>query len=502
MKLATSFTGTRGVRYPSPDVARGFMLLLIALANIPFWTNVTHASALSDAVDTAWLWVRSLLVDSRAYPLFAMLFGFGLVTMSTGASPQVPPPTSAPCPAWRTAVSRRRRRRPGPVTQATVDARRLVRRRGLWMILFGAVHAVLFSGDIIGPYGLVAVIFAGWITRKHWKRAVAFCVVVVVAGTTAFLNMGSFLASQGTTSATDAHQGAGASTDTVLSYVSDGLLAWGGSLVSALFFSMIVPAMFLGARLADTDLITHPERHRRLLVAVGLGGLGLGAAGGIGFAMWAAGGHLVAWTMPLHTLTGVAGACGWLALLALYAGGPRPDGRLTGLRRLASSVGRRSMTAYLSQSFLFATIFLALPALTGIELHLGEARAAGIALAVWLVTVGLCAALERGGHAGPFETLLRTAVAAVSADAGWRPLLPLRPRPHRWHLQHLRPGALSPRNTGRRPERWGGLPRRPEGVCHHGLEGFCMVGRPDDRLQGASSHHVLRTVSRLAEREG
>ena len=69
------------------------------------------------------------------------------------------------------------------------------------------------------------------------------------------------------------------------------------------------------------------------------------------------------------------------------------------------------MTAYLSQTFLFAIIFMVLPALTGIELHLGEARAAGIALAVWLVTVGLCAALERGGHAGPFETLLRTAVA-------------------------------------------------------------------------------------------
>lgn len=69
------------------------------------------------------------------------------------------------------------------------------------------------------------------------------------------------------------------------------------------------------------------------------------------------------------------------------------------------------MTAYLSQTFLFAIIFLALPALTGIELHLGEARAAGIALAVWLTTVGLCAVLERGGHTGPFEALLRTAVA-------------------------------------------------------------------------------------------
>ena len=69
------------------------------------------------------------------------------------------------------------------------------------------------------------------------------------------------------------------------------------------------------------------------------------------------------------------------------------------------------MTAYLSQTFLFAIIFMALPALTGIELHLGEARAAGIALAVWLVMVGLCAVLERGGHTGPFEALLRTAVA-------------------------------------------------------------------------------------------
>ena len=411
MKLATSFTGTRGVRYPSPDVARGFMLLFIALANIPFWTNVTRASAPADAVDTVWLWVRSLLIDSRAYPLFAMLFGFGLVTMvnrciASGAASylsSLPGVEDGREPTSQEAAWARE--------QATVDARRLVRRRGLWMILVGAVHALLFSGDIIGSYGLVAVVFAGWIARKHWKRAVAFCVVVIAVGTTTFLNMGSFLASQGATSAADAHQGSAESTGTVLSYISDGLLSWCGSLVSSLFFSMVVPAMFLGARLADTDLITHPERHRRLLVAVGLGGLGLGAAGGIGFAVWAAGGTLVAWTMPLHSLTGVAGACGWLALLSLYAGGSRPDGRLTGLRRLASTVGRRSMTAYLSQTLLFAIIFMALPALTGIELHLGEARAAGIALAVWLTTVGLCAVLERGGHTGPFEALLRTAVA-------------------------------------------------------------------------------------------
>ena len=410
MKLATSFTGTRGVRYPSPDVARGFMLLLISLANITFWTGVARVSAPNDAADTAWLWVRTLLVDARSYPLFAMLFGFGLATMvnrriTSGARSYLESLPGVEAGREPTAQEEAWARE-----QATVDARRLVRRRGLWMVLFGAAHAVLFSGDVIAAYGLVAVIFAGWLARKHWKRAAVLCAVVVVACVVITFVIESFMTSQGAASATDMHAGAGESATTLLSYVSHGVTSWAVNL-STTPISLVVPAMFLGARLADTDLIAHPERHRRLLTGVGLGGLGIGAVGGIGVAQWATGGSLNLWAVPLHQVAGLAGACGWLALLALYAGGPRPDGRLTGLRKLASNVGRRSMTAYLSQTFLFAIIFLALPALTGMELHLGEAWAAGIAVAVWLVTVGLCAVLERGGHAGPFETLLRTAVA-------------------------------------------------------------------------------------------
>ena len=410
MKLATSFTGTRGVRYPSPDVARGFMLLLISLANITFWTGVARVSAPNDAADTAWLWVRTLLVDARSYPLFAMLFGFGLATMVNRRIASGTQSYLQSLPGVEAGREPTAQEEAWAREQATVDARRLVRRRGLWMILFGAVHAVLFSGDIIAAYGLVAVIFAGWLARKHWKRAAVLCAVVVVACVVITFVIESFMTSQGAASATDMHAGAGESATTLLSYVSHGVTSWAVNL-STTPISLVVPAMFLGARLADTDIIAHPERHRRLLTVVSLGGLGIGAVGGIGVAQWATGGSLNLWAVPLHQVAGMVGACGWLALLALYAGGPRPDGRLTGLRKLASNVGRRSMTAYLSQTFLFAIIFLALPALTGMELHLGEAWAAGIAVAVWLATVGLCAVLERGGHAGPFETLLRTAVA-------------------------------------------------------------------------------------------
>ena len=411
MKLATSFTGTRGLRFPAPDVSRGLMLLFIALANIPFWTSVTRSSAPGDAADMAWLWMRTLLVDHRAYPLFSLLFGFGLATMVNRRIASGTQSYLQSLPGVEAGREPTSQEEFWAREQATVDARRLVRRRGAWMILFGAAHAALFSGDIIGTYGLAAVVFAGWLTRKHRKRAMAVSAVVTLATISTMHTMSTHVAAQGLSAAAVMKQGAGESATTLLSYVSGSITSWAGNSVATVLFSMVVPAMFLGARLADTDLIAHPERHRRLLTAVGLGGLGVGAAGGIGYGLWATGGTLAAWTAPLHEVTGLVGACGWLALLALYAGGPREDGRLTGLRKLASNVGRRSMTAYLSQTFLFAIIFLALPALTGIELHLGEARAAGIAAAVWLATVGLCAALERGGHAGPFETLLRTAVA-------------------------------------------------------------------------------------------
>ena len=426
MKLATSFTGTRGVRYPSPDVARGFMLLLISLANITFWTGVARVSAPNDAADTAWLWVRTLLIDARSYPLFAMLFGFGLVTMVNRRIVSGTQSYLQSLPGVEAGREPTEQEEVWAREQATVGARRLVRRRGLWMVLFGAVHAVLFSGDVIAAYGLVAVIFAGWLARKHWKRAAVLCAVVVVACVVITFVIESFMTSQGAASATDMRAGGGESATTLLSYVSHGVTAWAVNL-STTPISLVVPAMFLGARLADTDFIAHPERHRRLLTGVGLGGLGIGAVGGIGYGIWATGGTLAGWTAPLHEVTGLAGACGWLALLALYAGEPTADGRLAGLRRLASNVGRRSMTAYLSQTFLFAIIFLALPALTGIEFHLGEAQAAGIAAAVWLATVGLCTVLERGGHAGPFETLLRTAVARSERKRAMAPPPAVRP---------------------------------------------------------------------------
>jgi len=409
MRLITSFTGSRGVRYPAPDVARGFMLLLIALANVPTWVHLSRSSTPpADTIDTAWLWVRTLFIDQRSFPLFAMLFGFGLATMinrriasGTRAYLQSLPGVDAgrePTPqeqAWAR-------------EQATVDARRLVRRRGWWMILFGFVHGIFFPGDIIGAYGLVAVIFAGWLARKRYSRLYVVGAVIMLIAACSFLAMGFASPETMEWSGAQGNQAAMA-----LPWFVTNIVGWTVGLFVQVLVALIVPAAVIGARLADTDIVTQPDRHRRLLISTGIGGLALGALAALHSALAnVLLGTLWPWDFAVKELFGIVGACGWLALLALYAGGPTPDGRLTGLRRLASAVGRRSMTVYLSQTILFGTIFVIIPVLaTGERLWVGEAAAALIALGVWLVTVVLCVALERGGHAGPFETLLRTAVA-------------------------------------------------------------------------------------------
>ena len=430
-----SFTGAASVRYPAPDVARGFMLLLIALANAPFWLVLFRDRAEVTGADTIWTGLRAALVDHRSYPLFAMLFGFGLAIMARrrietamrSAQADLPPGTD---PAARERHLDRARE------AAVVDARRLVRRRGLWMILFGAVHGIIFAGDIIGTYGVIATIFAGTIVERKRTRMLVVGIVMTLVCAWSMSYMG-WAAGGGPEAA-----GLTASEATAFSPVVrtapgpslpfDNLIGWLFSTFFALTSAMTIPAAFLGVRLADSDLMSRPDRHRRALLVGGAAALVVGAAGSvlntrltggapiytlIGGApapqSFLTGPALPVWlaslTPVIDILTGLVGACGWLALLAAWAG--PGGGPLRGVRWLLSAVGRRSMTVYIGQSVLFILVFGAL-LLAGAPAP-GEAVAALIAVAVWVALAGACAWMEHGGRTrGPLEILLRHAVAA------------------------------------------------------------------------------------------
>ena len=437
-----SFTGPASVRYPAPDVARGFMLLLIALANAPFWMVLLRTRAEVTGADAVWMGLRAAFVDHRSYPLFAMLFGFGLATMarrrieagprSTAAVAADADPAVAHASAADTATARATtstaaataRTGAGGISAArraapAAGARRLIRRRGLWMLVFAAVHGALFMGDIIGAYALIAVVLAGPIAGRG-RRTQA-----VVGGLSAavclgyMLYIGWFLSVGGVTVSTAGAAGGGVVGGIAEMlrgplYPAVSLVLWAGGTMVTILTSLTLPAALLGVRLADTDLLTRPDRHRRALLVGGAAALVVGAAGALPRILPSLGvgvpARVTVVASALDVATGMVGACGWLALLAAWAG-PGAGAPLHGARRLLSAVGRRSMSVYIGQSLLFALVF-------GLLAHCGappprQTTAALIGVAVWAVLAGACAWMERSGRTrGPLEILLRRAVAA------------------------------------------------------------------------------------------
>ena len=453
-----SFTGARQVRFPAPDVARGFMLALIALANVPFWLryfpDAPHAgeaalAAMNDA-DQWWYLVRTLFVDRRAYPLFSILFGFGMAIMASRtmererrvAMDAIPPELSA---GWnplqreivRDAVERRARR----------AAARLIRRRGWWMLAFGLVHAVFFSGDIIGAYGLVAVIFAEVIVmRRAWLRVLVGAFIASLS----LLGIWSMAAIAGREPMVfEFHDPVRLDAGYPLVSVGSWLIATPMTVLTAL----VVPCVMIGVGVARWGLLQDPRGRGPLLVGIALVGLGIGALGALPFALmqldWACAGS-ASWSYPLFHASGVAGACGWLALLALVGGGPREN--LGSVCAFLSAIGRRSMTAYLSQTLLFMVMFGVRGAF-GVRV-LGVAVSGLLALGVWALIGFGCVIAEVGGTSrGPAEWALRWLVAKTA-----RPL-PLPTLPLAFPTASVGPGAAIPGPSFAMPPVPGAEPR-------------------------------------------
>lgn len=358
----------------APDLARGVMLALIALANVHTYVHARPVGLRGyprdlDALDRTVVFAQMLLVDGRAYPLFALLFGYGLTQL-----------------AWRRAA----------VGRPAVVVEGLVRRRSGWLVAIGFTHGfLLFSGDIVGAYGVLGVALAGVLVSGTDRTLLA-----VAAGGIAF---GGLLgAVSGLPTGPRAATGSSAVTDPVAA-AGQRAVEWlvGGLLVQAL---AVFGAVALGAWAARRRLLDEPARHRGVLRRVAVVGIGGGLLLGLPFALLTA----QLWVAPplgppaaaLHTLGGFAMGVGYAAALGLLAvGGAGPVGRTL------AAAGRRSLSCYLAQSVAFAAL---LPAWTlGLGATASVAQLALLAAGVWLVTVAVAMLSDRAGYRGPAETLLR-----------------------------------------------------------------------------------------------
>jgi uncharacterized protein len=372
----------------TPDLARGAMLLFIALANS---ANVVFASqpGLDPTPTGAGRILNFLLaafVDSRAYPVFAVMFGYGLVQLA--------------------------RRRGG----GAGDARRILLRRNGWLVGFGLVHAaLLYFGDFLAAYGIVGIIATLLLLNRSdrfhravlWVWGAQLVYVIVLAA----LLVARLAADTGGHAMLQNSPNPSLAAPTYVQSVVERLAEWPVHTATVIPFIIVV---WLGMWAARRRLLEDPAQHRSLLAWTAAVCLTVTVAGGLPYALLSAGvldvsPAAVEQMAILHAVSGGYGGPGYVALIALVGmwlstkDAASPVGRATAA---VSALGRRSLSGYLFQSVVWAVLL----APWGMALGgpAGDAFvAAGIAILAWAASVAAASRLEEWGMAGPAERVLR-----------------------------------------------------------------------------------------------
>ncbi|MFC7326587.1 DUF418 domain-containing protein [Marinactinospora rubrisoli] len=364
----------------APDLARGLMLLVIAVVHAHMYVNATAYLPAGyptegGPLDRLAAGALTLLADGRGYPMFAALFGYGLA---------------------RILVREEARGRGWPAV------RRLLRRRAWWLLVFGACHGVLlFGGDILGPYGLLSLLFVSALRlsdRSLLRLAVCCAVVLPVLYNAVYVGLVT-----ATGAGASSAQGSG-------DYLADMLLRVGSWPFTTVLFAIggaapLLVGMWAGRR----GLLDHPERHRTLLRRTAAVGLGAAVAGGLPLALVNAlvwdDASTVAMTVAsvLHTVSGYLGGFGYAALVGLLAA--RLADRRGPVVTALAGCGQRSMTCYLLQSVAWLVLFA--PFALGLAGHIGVASSLLVGAAVWLTGIAVAELLRHANRRGPAEALIR-----------------------------------------------------------------------------------------------
>ncbi|GAA4877751.1 DUF418 domain-containing protein [Actinomycetospora straminea] len=363
-------TGPAGLatRSVTPDLARGLLLALIAVANAHLYLVARPIGYRGypvelPGVDRVLAVVQMVLVDGRVYPLFAALVGYGLARLAERAP------------------------------------ERVLRRRGLVLLGVGALHGVLlFPGDIIGAYGLVALLCAPMVASSVGSRAASRALLVTAGG----LAVVGVLLSTGQGTPQGVPTVPSIAAPTVAAFLGEHPPAW---LVTTVFSALLTaPAVLVGVVIAQSGTLDDPVAHRRRLAVWAVGGLGAGVLLGLPLALavagtWAPAGATGALVGAAHAAGGYAGALGLLGVMGLLGSVSWPG------RDLVAAAGTWSMTLYLSQSVVFVAVFATIAGGLGASASLVTATTVG--LATWLVGVLVAGPLARAGHRGPAEIVVR-----------------------------------------------------------------------------------------------
>lgn len=391
MSIATAPRISRGParraeRALAPDLARGAMLLIIALANVAgvVFAGEPGLDTTPEGADRGLNFLLFELVHARGYPVFAVMFGYGLVQLA---------------------------RRQDAAGATPKQVRSVLLRRNLWLVVFGFAHAaLLYYGDFLGAYGIVGLVMTLVLLRRgdkfHRIVLVLWALSAVEILVIGAIVMSNILGGSGGSAPLPSGHVESLAAPGYFASMLDRLGEWPMHTLTVLPFIIIA---WLGMWAARRRVLEEPARHKTLLRWTAVIGLGVAIVGGLPAALVSAGWLRVdesaaSLMLMLHGGSGMFAGPGYVAVFGLIAMRvTRPGPVVSAL----SALGQRSLSGYLFQSV--AWLILLAPFTLALGDRFGSPVVTGlvIAVAVWLATVLIARLLDKRGQAGPTEIVLR-----------------------------------------------------------------------------------------------
>ncbi|HDR7326896.1 MULTISPECIES: DUF418 domain-containing protein [Bacillus cereus group] len=371
-------------RAVSLDLARGTMLLLIVLAHAPLYLyaadpGIMHRVESSSFFDQIVNLFGIFIIDNRARAMFAVLLGYGLVLAFEGQ------------------ISKGKNE---------IQAVKIVRKRSLYLILFGIVLAVLIGGqDILMAYGL-AGIFVSPLLKCKMKTLIRTFIIIAILYTIFIpiiwgLNMQS-IGDYGFSPDVSAK-------DTYLSTTMIRLLFFPIIPVLIHFMFPILPSVILGLWIAKYKLLIKPEQQLKKLYFITTIGLAISLIGALPLSfigtIWYPTVFTAGMINGIHILTGIAGGLAYATGFGIIGSRLKNPGYFS-LALIA--LGKRSLTFFVLNEALLV-IFLS-PVAFDLGGHVSNAFAALIAICIWISSVIVALIMEKNNLNGPLEILLRRLV--------------------------------------------------------------------------------------------
>lgn len=368
----------------SLDLARGLMLLLIVLAHAPLFLYGSEPGMISRPASVNFLEkiinsIGELFIDNRARPLFAVLFGYGLVLMFNSQLAK---------------------------GKSIEEAKKVIGRRSLYLILFGFILAVFIGGtDILMAYGIAGLLvrrllFCQFKTFLTVTTIITSVILVFVPLSWGFILHGN--GSYGFSSMLS-------SNDSYLQSVMEAIIYFPIiPLIIHLFFP-ILPSVLIGIWFGKKHFLTEPQQQSRKLKIIAITGITISIVGAVPLIFigepWNPSLFLAGVIYGIQIITGIAGGAGYAALFGILGNCIKKPGWIT---NAMNALGRRSLTFYVLNETLLVIL------LSPVALRLGGILSTTgvtlVAIFIWILSVIIASIFEKYQINGPLETLMRSIV--------------------------------------------------------------------------------------------